>query len=135
MNRYRHRRSAFTLIELLLVIVILAVLAAVVVPKFTGRTEQAKIGAAKADVANYKLALNAFEVDTGRYPTSDEGLRALVEKPGDLTGWQRPYVEKLRDDPWGKPYIYRAPGTGGKDFDLFSMGPDGNEGGTDNVEP
>jgi general secretion pathway protein G len=134
-SAFRISHSAFTLIELLLVLVILAVLAAVVVPKFTGRTEQAKISAAKADVANYKLALNAFEVDTGRYPTTDEGLRALVEKPGDLAGWNRPYVEKLRDDPWGRPYVYRQPGSGGKDFDLFSMGPDGTEGGNDNVEP
>src|ERR1700678_812524 len=79
----RAARSGFTLIELLLVMVILAILAAVIVPKFTGRTEQAKISAAKADVSSLKLALEAFETDNGRYPTSEEGLQALVSNPGN----------------------------------------------------
>ncbi len=136
MNRHRRHRSAFTLIELLLVLVILAVLAAVVVPKLAGRSEQARVAAAKADIANYKLALNAFEVDNGRYPTSDEGLKALVEKPGDLPNWKSGgYAEQIRNDPWGHPYVYRFTGGDGKSFDLFSMGPDGTEGGNDNVEP
>src|SRR5687768_2274383 len=82
-------RRAFTLIELLLVLVILAVLAAVVVPKFTGRTEDARIAAAKAEIGGLRTALGTFEVDTGRYPTTDEGLRALIERPGELIGWKR----------------------------------------------
>jgi len=135
MKLRRHRTShAFTLIELLLVLVILAILAAVVVPKFTGRTEQARGSAAKADVASMKVALSTFETDTGRFPTNEEGLDALVNKPGDLQGWKRPYIEKLPNDPWGHPYVYRCPGTGNKDFDLFSMGPDGHEGGGDDVD-
>jgi len=129
------RRAArgFTLIELLLVLVILAILAAVVVPKFTGRTEQARISAAKADISSLKLALSTFETDTGRFPSAEEGLNALAEKPGDLQGWKK-YVEKVPMDPWGHPYIYRCPGTNGKDFDLLSCGPDGHEGGGDDIE-
>ena len=137
-NRMAARaRGAFTLIELLLVLVILAILAAVVVPKFTGRSEQAKQSAAKADIASMKLALSTFETDNSRFPSTEEGLRALIEKPGDLPGWKRPYIEggKLPVDPWGHPYVYRFPSTDAKkDYDLFSYGADGREGGTDDVE-
>lgn len=127
-------RRGFTLIELLLVLVILAILAAVVVPKFTGRTEQARISAAKADISSIKVALQAFETDTGRFPTTDEGLKALVEKPGDLQGWNHAYLDKIPQDPWGVDYIYRQPGSNGKDFDLLSGGPDKHEGGNDDIE-
>ncbi len=124
----------FTLIELLLVMVILAILAAVVVPKFTGRTEQARQSAATADIATLKVAISAFETDCGRFPTTEEGLQALVDKPGDLPGWKHAYIEKVPNDPWGHPYIYRTPGTGNKDFDLLSAGPDGHEGGNDDIQ-
>ncbi len=128
-------RTAFTLIELLLVMVILAILAAVIVPKFVGRSEQAKISAAKNDVTVLKGQLDAFEVDNGHFPTTDEGLQALAEKPsGDYPNWKKPYVEKLPTDPWGHPYIYRCPGSGQKEFDLLSGGPDGHEGGGDDIE-
>ena len=126
--------SAFTLIELLLVMVILAILAAVVVPKFTGRTEQAKISAAKSDIASLKVAINSFEIDNSRFPTQEEGLNALVTKPADLDTWKKPYIEQVRKDPWGHDYVYRCPGTNGKDFDLLSCGPDGREGGGDDVD-
>jgi general secretion pathway protein G len=135
--RRRVRRSArggFTLIELLLVLVILAVLAAVVVPKFTGRTEQARIAAAKADISSIDLQLDAFEVDAGRYPTNEEGLAALMNPPTTVKAWHGPYLKKPPTDPWGRPYVYRFPGTinqGGAD--LFSYGPDGNEGGGDDI--
>ena len=134
MKPRRRRTTAFTLIELLLVLVILAILAAVVVPKFTGRTEQARTSAAKADVASLKVALNSFEVDTGRFPTNEEGLDALVNKPGDLQGWKRPYVEKLPNDPWGHPYVYECPGKHNpSSYDIMSAGPDGNVGGDDDI--
>jgi general secretion pathway protein G len=130
--RRRGTRGAFTLIELLLVLVILAVLAAVVVPKFTGRSEQAKLAAAKTDISMIDNALDLFEQDTGRYPSTDEGLRALTDA-GSLPNWHGPYIKRgVPNDPWGNPYVYRYPGqhnTSGAD--LFSMGPDGREGNDD----
>src|SRR5215211_1529328 len=87
-------RSAFTLIELLLVLVILAVLAAVVVPKFTNRSEQARTTAAKTDISAMDTALDAFEVDCGRYPSNEEGLKVLVEAPTNLQNWRGPYVKR-----------------------------------------
>ncbi len=132
-SRY-HRSAGFTLIELLLVMVILAILAAVIVPKFVSRGKQANETAAKSDIATLKLQLDAFEIDNQRYPTSDEGLKALVEKPaGDLPGWKKPYIDKLPNDPWGHPYIYRCPGNNGKDYDLSSAGADGQEGTADDI--
>ena len=132
--RLRTAARGFTLIELLLVLVILAVLAAVVVPKFTGRTEQARIAAAKADIAAMDLQLDAFEVDAGRYPSTEEGLAALMNPPTTVKAWHGPYLKKPPVDPWGRPYVYRYPGqintTG---VDLFSFGPNGNEGGGDDV--
>jgi general secretion pathway protein G len=131
-NRNRSRR-AFTLIELLLVLVILAVLAAVVVPKFTGRSEQAKQAAAKTDISMLDGALELFENDNGRYPTSDEGLRALTQQPGSATNWHGPYIKKgVPNDPWGQPYQYRFPGQhNANGFDLYSFGQDGREGNDD----
>jgi general secretion pathway protein G len=126
-------RRGFTLIELLCVLVILAVLAGITLPKIVGRTEQAKETAAKTDISNTKTALDAFETDCSRYPTSDEGLQALVNKPGDLQGWTHAYLDKVPVDPWGHNYIYRCPGTNGTDFDLVSMGPDGVEGTADDL--
>ena len=132
--RRRGTRGAFTLIELLLVLVILAVLAAVVVPKFTGRSEQAKLAAAKTDIANIDGALDLFEQDTGRYPSTDEGLRVLVDG-GSIQNWHGPYIKKgVPNDPWGNPYVYRYPGQhNANGADLFSMGPDGREGNDDVV--
>jgi len=132
----RVRRQAargFTLIELLVVLVILGILAAVVVPNLVGKTEKAKVAAAKADISNLGGALNNFEVENGRFPSSEEGLQALVEKPGDLPNWKHSYIDKLPPDPWGHPYIYRCPGNNGKDYDLVSGGPDGHEGGDDDI--
>src|SRR3982750_13519 len=101
------RHTAFTLIELLLVLVILAVLAAVVVPKFTGRSEQAKQAAAKTDISNISMQINAFETATGRYPSTEEGLGALMSAPGNVNGWRGPYLERVPQDPYGTPYQYR----------------------------
>lgn len=146
-SRYSHRVSparqafvrpaAFTLVELLLVLVILAVLAAVVIPKFTGRSEQARVAAAKTGIASIRTALNAFEIDTGRYPTTEEGLQALITQPGDLKGWNsRGYLERssVPVDPWGHPYQYASPGShSNMGYDLFSCGADGREGTDDDV--
>lgn len=123
---------AFTLVELLLVLVILAVLAMVVVPKFTGRSEQARETAARTDIANLETSLDAFEVDCGRFPTSEEGLKVLVDKPTSVKNWRGPYIKRVQTDPWGNAYVYRYPGThNASGYDLFSMGSDGREGGDD----
>jgi len=127
---------AFTLIELLLVLVILATLAALVVPKFTKRSEQAKVTAARTDIANIETSLDSFEVDCGRFPTTEEGLMALLEQPTNARGWHGPYLKRgMPKDHWGNPYIYRYPGqhnTSG--YDLWSFGPDGQEGGGDDID-
>lgn len=132
----RRPRSGFTLVELLLVLVIISALAAVVVPKFARRSEQARITAAQADISNLGTLIDAFEVDAGRYPTTEEGLSALVEQPADVTDWYGPYMERgVPNDPWGNPYIYQCPGehnTGS--FDLYSYGPDRQEGGDDDID-
>jgi len=128
--------GGFTLIELLLVLVILAALAAIVVPKFTKRSEQAKITAAGTGIANIEVALDAFEVDCSRHPTAEEGLRALVEQPANTNGWRGPYVKKgLPKDPWGNLYVYRCPGQhNAAGYDLYSFGPDGQDGGGDDLD-
>ncbi len=129
-------RGGFTLIELLLVLAILAALAAMVVPKFTRRSQQAKITAAQVDIANIELALDAFEVDCGRYPTTQEGLTALFEQPADTPDWMGPYLKRgIPKDPWGNPYVYRCPGQHNADgYDLHSYGPDGQDGGEDDID-
>ncbi|MBN2128432.1 MAG: type II secretion system major pseudopilin GspG [Sedimentisphaerales bacterium] len=129
-------RSGFTLIELLLVLVILAALAAIVTPKFTKRSEQARITAAKTQISQFEVALDAFEIDLSRYPTTSEGLRALVEKPtSNADQWQQPYLRRgVPKDPWGNDYVYRYPGQHNQEgYDLHSTGPDGKLGGDDDI--
>src|SRR6185369_17001664 len=122
---------AFTLIEIMVVVIILGVLAATIIPKFMTTTHDAKVSAAKAHVAELESALERFYVHMDRYPTTDEGLKVLVEPPtGDEKKWRGPYVKQLRNDPWGNPYQYRNPGlrhTAG--FDLWSRGEDNADGG------
>jgi general secretion pathway protein G len=133
--RYRRLQRRFTLVELLLVLVILATLAAIIVPKFTGRSEQAKIAAAQTEIKGVETALDAFEVDNGYFPQGANALLQLTEKPADASNWKGPYLKKaLKVDPWKNPYIYVSPGvhnTSG--YDLSSMGPDGKVGGDDDI--
>ena len=138
-GRRPRRRAAldgFTLIELLLVLVILATLAAIVVPKFTKRSKQAKVTAAATDISGIELALDAFEVDCGRFPTTEEGVGALIEQPTDTSDWMGPYIKRgVPSDPWGKPYVYRQPGRhNASGYDLHSFGPDGEDGGDDDID-
>jgi general secretion pathway protein G len=129
--RRRPSRSAgFTLIELLLVLVILAVLAAVVVPKFTSRGEDARKTAAKTGISSLETALDMYENDNGHFPTTEDGLAALVVQPPTATAWKGPYIKGgLPKDPWGRDYVYRNPGANNpQGFDLSSLGPDGREG-------
>jgi general secretion pathway protein G len=124
----------FTLIELLLVMVILAILAAVIVPKFSGRAEQAKETRAKQDVQNMKTALKMFEVDTGSFPTS---LDELLENTGNITNWHGPYMDKQENqwkDPWLHDYIYHPPTGDNTEFQVLSAGPDGQEGTADDIK-
>jgi len=123
--------QGFTLIELLLVMVILAILAAVIVPKFTGRTEQAKQSRALQDITNLKAQLNTFEVDTGSFPTSLDQLR---ENTANITNWHGPYIDKLPQDPWGHDYIYHAPSGDPPEPTILSAGPDGQEGTADDIK-
>jgi general secretion pathway protein G len=135
MDKTRSKEAGFTLIELLLVLVILSVMAAVVVPKFTKRSEQARITAAKTDIANLEVALDAFEIDTGRYPTSSEGLKALIEQPSNTEDWRGPYIKRgVPKDPWGNLYFYKQPGQYNEyGYDLSSYGPDEKRGGDDEI--
>jgi general secretion pathway protein G len=133
----RTRRSAFTLVEMLLVVVIIGILAAIVVPHIAGRAEQARETAARADIASFSTALGMFEVDNGFYPKGRAGLQALVQKPGGALNWHGPYLEGKTTvplDPWQNPYVYECPGKHNpSSFDLMSMGPDGRIGGDDDI--
>ncbi len=134
-SRIQNRAArGFTLIELLLVLVILGILAAIVVPKFGGRTEQARVAAAQTQISSFKTALDAFEVDTGTYPKGSEGLMDLVQSPRDAQGWKGPYMNEIPLDPWQHPYVYVCPGRNNpSSYDLYSMGPDGREGTEDDI--
>lgn len=122
-------RHGFTLIEIMLVVIIIGALVAMVMPRLSGRSEQARTTAAKADVsANIATALKLYELDNGGYPTTTEGLNALLQKTGNLPNWNGPYLEKKPVDPWGRDYKYVAPGTHRThDYDLSSLGRDGTE--------
>ena len=123
---------AFTLIEIMVVVVILGILAATIIPQFIGTTHDAKVSAAKSAIAEYESAIERFYVHMDRYPTADEGLKALVDPPtsDDSKKWRGPYIKQLRDDPWGNPYQYAAPGAHhATSFDIWSRGADGQDGG------
>jgi len=127
--------KGFTLVEMLLVLVILATLAAIVVPKFAGRTEQANVTAAVTQISNFETVLDAFEIDNGFYPRGSDGLRALIEEPRDAKNWRGPYLKQdIPNDPWGNAYIYECPGKhNDRGYDIMSMGPDGRVGGDDDI--
>ena len=130
MNRRRAHR-AFTLIELLLVMVILAVLAGVAVPLYLGEAAKAKVGATKTTISNIKTALQAFEVQFGRLPSNDEGLAALVEAPPALEGqWDHKFMEKMPADGWGRTFAYQSDGN---TYTIVSYGADGIEGNDDDI--
>jgi len=123
------RGKGFTLIELLLVIVILSALATMIIPRLKGRSEQAKRTIARADILiNIPTALKLYELDNGGYPTTEQGLKALIEKPSIppfCDSWNGPYIERKSIlDPWGREYIYKYPGEHGGDYDLYSLGRD-----------
>ncbi|MDF3130481.1 type II secretion system major pseudopilin GspG [Kiritimatiellaeota bacterium B1221] len=134
-SRPSEGREGFTLIEMLLVLVILASLAAVVVPRLAGRGEQAKVTAALSQLNVFETALDAFEVDNGYFPDGGSGLEDLVEQPRNANDWRGPYLKRgVPSDPWGNDYQYDYPGKhNAYGYDLMSMGPDGREGGDDDI--
>ncbi|HSG88846.1 MAG TPA: type II secretion system major pseudopilin GspG [Pseudomonadales bacterium] len=129
-TRRSRRQSGFTLIEIMVVIVILGIMAALVVPNLAGRQDQAQVTAAKSDLRALGNALEMYKLDNFNYPSTEQGLEALVEKPTgfpEAKNWKGGgYVRKLPTDPWGNPYRYIASGSG---FELYSLGADGQEGG------
>jgi general secretion pathway protein G len=136
-QRSRRRRAkrrgerGFTLVEILVVITIIGLIMGLVGPRVLNYLTESKVKAAKIQIESFGSALDLFFLDTGRYPSGSEGLTALVQRPGSIPAWNGPYLKggAVPTDPWGNPYIYRAPGQRGA-YDLSSNGADGQEGGT-----
>jgi general secretion pathway protein G len=128
-NASNHRRlqRGFTLIEIMVVVVILGILAALVAPNVIRRVDDARVTKAKQDIRAYETALNLYRMDNFRYPTTEQGLQSLVQKPSDpnIRNWKEGgYIDSLKKDPWGRDYLYISPGTRGE-FDLYTLGADG----------
>ncbi len=127
MNRLN--KKAFTLVELLVVVIIIGLLASIIAPKFFGKLDNAKVQTATAQIELISTALDTFRLDVGRYPTSQEGLKSLWKNSG-IENWNGKYLPKpLKADPWGGQYYYKQPGSDGNDYDLMSLGADGKLGG------
>ncbi|HKY07146.1 MAG TPA: type II secretion system major pseudopilin GspG [Candidatus Binatia bacterium] len=132
-KRLSGNSAGFTLIELIVVVAIIGLLAGLVVPQFIRQEEKATAKAVKAQIELLGTALDTFRLDVGRYPSSQEGLQALTQRPGGVDRWDGPYLKKeVPSDPWGKPYVYKSPGDQGRPYDISSYGADGVPGGQDN---
>ena len=129
------RAAGFTLIELLVVVVIIGLLAGLVAPRYFGQVGKSNVNIARAQIDNLGKALDQYRLDIGAYPTTDQGLQALITHPDGVDRWQGPYLQKqVPPDPWSRPYHYKAPGDHG-DYDLYSYGADGQPGGSgENVD-
>lgn len=129
MKRSRYN-AGFTFIEMMVVVSIIGLLIVLVGPRFIRGQEKAEVRAAAAQIANFGTALDTFRLDVGRYPNTQEGLAALLQRPSSTDRWDGPYLKtNVPNDPWGRPYFYRSPGEGGRPYDLYSLGSDGAPGG------
>lgn len=129
MNRQRRTQHGFTLLELLVVLVVLGLLAGIVAPRYFSQLGRSEAKVARAQIEGLAKALDLYRLEIGRYPSSEQGLQALVSAPSDEARWSGPYLQKkVPDDPWGHAYLYRYPGENGE-YDLFSLGKDGQPGG------
>lgn len=129
MNRQGQR--GFTLIEIMVVVIIIGILGAFVVPAIIDKPDEARVTKARSDIATLEAALDRYRMDNSTYPSTDQGLQALMAKPSgspEARRWKGPYVKKLQQDPWGEDYQYLSPGQHGN-IDIYSLGADGNEGG------
>lgn len=135
LSAVRRQRQGFTLIEIMLVVVIIGILAAVIGPRMAGKTKGAKVSATRQSIKALETTLGMFEIQAGRFPTTEEGLNALLEKPGDLSDeeWDGPYVKEFPKDAFGEEFIYRSPGEVNSDYDLVSKGFDKKEGTEDDI--
>jgi len=131
-QRRRRSQAGLTLIEMLVVVTIIAVFAAVVGPKVLQRADVAKKTAVRQQINSFNTALGAYKLDTSLFPSNEQGLKALREKPEGVNGWQGPYLpQEVPTDPWNRPYVYKYPGEHGDEPDIISYGADGQPGGTD----
>ncbi len=131
-QRRRRLQAGLTLIEMLVVVTIIAVFAAVVGPKMLKRADFAKQTAARQQLNSFNTALGAYKLDTSLFPSTEQGLKALRDRPEGLNGWQGPYLpQEIPTDPWGRPYVYKYPGDHGDEPDIISLGADGQPGGAD----
>lgn len=128
-------RRGFTFLEIMFVVVIIGVLLAIAVPRLTGRSRMAQIRATEATMRNIGVALAEYEIHLGGFPTTNDGLQALLEPPrgADENAWEGPYLDKMPRDPWGNEFNYRFPGDHNRDYDLWSNGPDRQEGTDDDI--
>ncbi|MDF1820926.1 MAG: type II secretion system major pseudopilin GspG [Alcanivoracaceae bacterium] len=122
------RQRGFTLLEIMVVVIIIGLLAAIVAPNVIGQSDKARVEIARTNMAALGSALDLYKLDNGKYPTTEQGLQALVEAPTDAKNWTEPYIKKEPVDPWQNEYVYISPGLDGP-YDLYSLGADGQEGG------
>lgn len=131
MQKKKRTQAGVTLIEMLVVVTIIALFVAVVGPKMLKRADGARVTAARQQIQAFSTALGAYKLDTGVYPSTEQGLAALKVRPENVTSWQGPYMQDVPTDPWQRPYVYKFPGEHGDEPDIISLGADGQPGGSD----